>query len=88
MTIQNFKKSIEFLTLVKPFRPYTIVLNDGKQLQVDYPLAIMLQPKTGRAFVDGPCGQLHVFDATTVTRLMDDIDDRPIDPAELTTEAT
>ena len=83
MTLQNFKNSVEFLMLAKPFRPYTIVLNDGKELQVDYPLAVLLSLETGRTIVNGPGGQLHVFDASSVTRLMDDIDNRPLDPAEM-----
>ena len=86
MTIGNFANSIEFLMLVKPFRPYTIVLNDGKHFQVDHPFAIMFQPSSGRAFLDGPGGRVHVFDATSVTHLMDDIDDQPLDPAETAAE--
>ena len=87
MTLQNFRNAVEFLMLVKPFRPYAIVLNDGKRLQVDHPLAILLSEQTGRTFVEGPGGRVHIFDATSVTRLVDDIDNAPLDAAALTSES-
>ena len=87
MTVKNFGDAVEFLMLVKPFRPYTIVLNDGERLQVDHPFAILLQRKTGRVYLDGPGGRIHVFDATSVSQLIDDIDNQPLDLAGKKAEA-
>ena len=87
MTADNFDSATEFLMTRRPFRPFTIVLNDGERLQVDFPKSILMFPETGLAFLAGPGGRLHAFDSHGVSQLVDDIDDAPLDPDASEAEA-
>ena len=83
MTAENFNDATQFLLTRQPFRPFTIVLNEGERLQVDHLAALLMIPERGLAYVAGPGGRLHAFDSHSVSQLVDDIDNAPLDPEQL-----
>ena len=87
MTAENFNDATDFLMTRRPFRPFTIVLNDDERLQVDFPNAMLVIRDRGLGYVAGPGGRLHAFDSHGVSQLVDDIDNAPLDPTALASQA-
>ncbi|MGL4555540.1 MAG: hypothetical protein ACRC33_30595 [Gemmataceae bacterium] len=71
MTAENFTNVLTVMTERRPFEVFTIVLNDGKQMEVDSPLAIAY--RGGRtAFFLGPMRVPTLFDHERVVRVVAD----------------
>ena len=77
MTSTNFTGSIRFLLRRRPFRPFTVVLKYGERFQVDHPDAALT--RDGFALFVGPGTVIHHFDHESVSQVIDDIDNAPID---------
>jgi len=55
----------------KPFRPFTVALENGDRLEIDHPEALVL--RDGIAMFAGPGGVPSVFDHEGVTRVIGDL---------------
>jgi hypothetical protein len=58
MTRETFEQELRLLCGTKPFRPFTVELENGRRLEIDYPLAIR----------DGVAGYLSPRGAPTIFR--------------------
>ena len=58
----------------KPFRPFTIALLDGEQVEVDHPEALLV--RDGIALHLGPNRVPSIFDHEGVTRIIGDLANR------------
>jgi len=67
-TMQTFKHR-------KPFRPFTVAMENGDRLEIDHPEALVL--RDGIAMFAGPGGVPSVFDHEGVTRVIGDLAGQP-----------
>ena len=54
-----------------PFRPFTLVMNDGSRLEVDHPKAVHFFRGTG--IYHGPGGVFSFLKARSVNRVVEDL---------------
>ncbi|MBX9626893.1 MAG: hypothetical protein K2X82_24040 [Gemmataceae bacterium] len=62
-----------------PFKPFTVVLVNGHQFEVDFPDAIIV--REGAGMYMGPGRVMVVFDHEGVAEVVGDLKDQPADPA-------
>ena len=74
MTTENFEQTLESLQKQTPFRPFTVVLNSGKQFEIDHPGALV--HRRGIAVFISPGGVPLVFDHEGVEHFVADLADR------------
>ena len=75
MTPDNFDQTLQAFRDRSPFRPFTVVLNSGRQFEVDHPAAMV--QRDGVAIFVGPGGVPVVFDHEGVEHFAGDLADRP-----------
>lgn len=71
MQAELFEATINHYCGQKPFKPFTVVLVNGNQIEVDYPTAILV--RSGKAVYMGPSSVISVFDHHGVARIVDDL---------------
>ncbi|MBX9625799.1 MAG: hypothetical protein K2X82_18510 [Gemmataceae bacterium] len=62
-----------------PYRPFTVVLVNGHQFEVDFPDAIIV--RGGAGVYMGPGRVPVIFDHEGVAEIVGDLKDQPADPA-------
>ena len=71
MNRETFDSTIRAFRQRAPFRPFTISLVNGNQLEVDYPDALVV--RDGAGLFAGPGGVLAVFDYEGVAQIVGDV---------------
>ena len=71
MTPEKLEATIDGLLDRSPFHPFTMVMNDGKSLEVDHPKAVHFFREFGIFY--GPGGQPQFFEAASVNRVSADL---------------
>ena len=74
MTAQHFEETIEGLHKRAPFRPFTVVLNSGRQFEIDHPGALV--HRDGVAVFLSPGGAPVIFDHEGVEHFIADLANR------------
>ena len=67
MDPQLFEESVTVLRRQRPFRPFTLVMNNGDRLEVDHPDALTVRGGSG-AFL-GPAGVGRLFSCEAVNQV-------------------
>lgn len=75
MDRETFDVTITALKHRRPFRPFTVVMDNGDRLEVDYPDGLAL--REGVAVFVGPGRIPSFFDNQGVTRIIGDLTDQP-----------
>lgn len=70
MSPELFHETLLICATRNPFTPFVIELIGGKQLEIDYPLAVSSRDGRAIAFT-GPMGIMHIFDSDSVLRFID-----------------
>ncbi|MSU79774.1 MAG: hypothetical protein EXS16_17010 [Gemmataceae bacterium] len=68
MTSDNFHHTLDELTGARPFRIFTVELHGGRQIEIDFPGAVVL--RDGGAVFVAPGGVPIVFDHKSVTQFI------------------
>ena len=68
MNPDTFAETIGLLLDRETFHPFTPVMNDGTQLEVDHPQALAY--REGTAMFVGPGGKPHLFNSESVNRVV------------------
>jgi hypothetical protein len=71
MTAANFENTLEAFQDRLPFQPFTVVLQSGRQFEVDHPRALV--HREGVAVFVGPGGIPVVFDHEGVEAFIGDL---------------
>lgn len=71
MDRHTFDQTIRALISRAPFRPFTVAMEDGDRLKIDYPNAVAV--RDGVAIFAGPGGVPSVFDYEGVSRIIGDL---------------
>ena len=69
MTAETFQTTLEALTTIPPFKPYTIELNTGQRLEIDHPGALLWKDAPICVF-RSPGGPLVFFDHEGVNQII------------------
>jgi hypothetical protein len=77
MTPENFERTIGELHARSPFRPFTVVLNSGRQFEVDHPGALV--HRGGVAVFISPGGAPIIFDHEGVEHFVADLAEKADD---------
>jgi hypothetical protein len=75
MTSEDFEQLFQTLNDVRPFRPFTVELNGGHLIEVDFPGSLAL--RDGFAVYLKPGGGFMAFDHESVNRVINDLADTP-----------
>jgi hypothetical protein len=75
MTSEDFEQLFQTLNDVRPFRPFTVELNGGHLIEVDFPGSLAL--RDGFAVYLKPGGGFRAFDHESVNRVINDLADTP-----------
>jgi len=68
MTVEQLDESLEALVTVRPFKPFTVVLNTGKRYKIKNPGATAWRDGSGVFW--SASGKLVIFDHTMVDRII------------------
>ena len=67
MDAQLFEDSVNGLLDQRPFRPFTLVMNNADRLEVDHPRALLV--RAGSAAFIGPAGVARLFTHEAVNQV-------------------
>ena len=73
MNPESLQIALDAYVRQQPFHPFTLVMNDGAQLEVDSPLAIAFSSANGRVIFLGPGGVPQIFNSESVNRVVGDL---------------
>ena len=74
MTAEHFEQLFQTMNEVRPFQPFTVELNGGHLIEVDFPGSLAL--RDGFAVYLKPGGGFFAFDHESVNRVINDLADR------------
>jgi hypothetical protein len=75
MDRETFDQTIQVFRNRVPFRPFTVVMQNGDRLEVDYPGALAV--REGVAAFVGPGSVPSIFDYDGVSRIIGDLAGQP-----------
>ena len=75
MSVESFEDVLNTLLDLRPFRLFTIELNNGKRFEVDHPHAISMRGGTATYTTSG--GMFIFFSADTVSHIFPDTANTP-----------
>ena len=79
MDAERFDITVNGYRDLRPFHPFTIVLTSGKQLECDFPNAILA--RDGLGMHAGPGGIPTIFDHGAVDHIRGDLSDADLERA-------
>jgi hypothetical protein len=68
MTAEHFETTLDALTALRPFKPFTIELNTGQRIEIDHQGALLW--KDASAVFRSPGGVLIFFDHDGVNQII------------------
>ena len=77
MTVDHFEQTLEEFHKRAPFRPFTVVLNSGRQFEIDHPGALV--HRNGVAVFLSSGGAPIIFDHEGVEHFVADLADRSME---------
>lgn len=75
MDRDTFDRTIRTFKHLRPFRPFTVAMENGDRLEVDHPDALAV--RDGVALFAGPGGVPVIFDYEGVSQVIGDLAGRP-----------